>query len=433
MIIVLKREAPPETAQEILDKIASKGLKPLHMPGTERVVLGALGDERVLAELALDSHPMVESLKPILAPYKLVSREMHAHDTVVRLGKLAIGGRGFAVIAGPCAVETESQMRNTARFAKAAGAHGLRAGAYKPRTSPYAFQGHGLEGLKLLRSVGDEFGLPVVTEVLEAADVEVVAQYADALQIGARNMQNFSLLKAVGRAEKPVVLKRGMAAKVEDLLMAAEYLMAEGNGEVILCERGIRTFETATRNTLDLNAIPYIKQRTHLPVLVDPSHGTGVRDFVIPMALAAAACGADGILVEMHEDPAAAWSDGAQSLYPEGFEQLMAALEPIAPRWEGSSVSARRRRGSAKALTRRSTLRRPAGALRRLTDGARAPTPCCSRRSPGPSLILEQAALRIECRGGAVRAAALSAGGRTVLATLERALPTARRHATATS
>jgi 3-deoxy-7-phosphoheptulonate synthase len=329
MIIVLKREATPEVAQEILDRIAAKGLKPLHMPGTERVVLGALGDERVLAELALDGHPMVESLKPILAPYKLVSREMHAHDTVVRLGKTAIGGRGFAVLAGPCAVETESQMRNTARAAKAAGAHGLRAGAYKPRTSPYAFQGHGVEGLKLLRSVGDEFGLPVVTEVLEAADVEVVAQYADALQIGARNMQNFSLLKAVGRAEKPVVLKRGMAAKVEDLLMAAEYLMAEGNGEVILCERGIRTFETATRNTLDLNAIPYIKQRTHLPVLVDPSHGTGVRDFVIPMALAAAACGADGILVEMHEDPAAAWSDGAQSLYPEGFEALMAALKPV--------------------------------------------------------------------------------------------------------
>jgi 3-deoxy-7-phosphoheptulonate synthase len=330
MIIVLKREAPPGTAQEILDKISAKGLKPLHMPGTERVVLGALGDERVLAELALDSHPMVESLKPILAPYKLVSREMHAHDTVVRLGSHAVGGRNFTVIAGPCAVETESQMRNTARAARAAGAHGLRAGAYKPRTSPYAFQGHGLEGLKLLRATGDEFDLPVVTEVLETADVEIVAEYADALQIGARNMQNFALLKAVGRSGRPVVLKRGMAAKVEDLLMAAEYLLAEGNDQVILCERGIRTFETATRNTLDLNAIPYIKQKTHLPVLVDPSHGTGVRDFVIPMALAAAACGADGILVEVHEDPAAAWSDGAQSLYPEQFERLMTQLEPIA-------------------------------------------------------------------------------------------------------
>jgi 3-deoxy-7-phosphoheptulonate synthase len=329
MIIVLKPEASPEIAQELLDRIAAKGLKPLHMPGAERVVLGALGDERVLAELALDSHPMVESLKPILAPYKLVSREMHPHDTIVRLGQVAVGGRGFTVIAGPCAVETESQMRNTARAAKQAGAHGLRAGAYKPRTSPYAFQGHGLEGLKLLRATGDEFGLPVVTEVMETGDVDTVAEYADALQVGARNMQNFSLLKAVGRAGKPVVLKRGMAAKVEDLLLAAEYLLAEGNDQVILCERGIRTFETATRNTLDLNAIPYIKQKTHLPVLVDPSHGTGVRDFVIPMALAAAACGADGILVEVHENPAVAWSDGAQSLYPEGFEQLMAALEPI--------------------------------------------------------------------------------------------------------
>jgi 3-deoxy-7-phosphoheptulonate synthase len=329
MIIVLKPEATPEVAQELLDRIAEKGLKPLHMPGAERVVLGALGDERVLAELALESHPMVESLKPILAPYKLVSREMHPHDTVVRLGKTAIGGRGFTVIAGPCAVETESQMRGTIAATKAAGAHGIRAGAYKPRTSPYAFQGHGVEGLRILRETGDEFDLPVVTEVMETADVEIVAHYADALQIGARNMQNYALLRSVGRSGKPVVLKRGMAAKVEDLLLAAEYLLAEGNEQVVLCERGIRTFETATRNTLDLNAIPYIKQKTHLPVLVDPSHGTGIRDLVIPMALAAAACGADGILVEVHENPAVAWSDGAQSLYPAQFEQLMARLAPI--------------------------------------------------------------------------------------------------------
>jgi 3-deoxy-7-phosphoheptulonate synthase len=300
------------------------------MPGVERVVLGALGDERVLAELALDSHPMVESLKPILAPYKLVSREMHPHDTVVRFGKSAIGGRGFSVIAGPCAVETREQMLNTCTATRAAGAHGIRAGAYKPRTSPYAFQGHGVEGLEILRETGDKLDMPVVTEVMETADVETVAAYADMLQIGARNMQNFSLLKAVGKAGKPVLLKRGMAAKVEDLLLAAEYLLAEGNEQVVLCERGIRTFETATRNTLDLNAIPYIKQKTHLPVLVDPSHGTGVRDFVIPMALAAAACGADGILVEVHENPAVAWSDGAQSLYPAQFERLMEQLAPIA-------------------------------------------------------------------------------------------------------
>src|SRR5579875_2579086 len=240
MIIVLKPEAPAETARELMEKIEAKGLKPLHMPGAERVVLGALGDERLLAELALDSHPMVESLKPILAPYKLVSREMHPHDTIVRFGRNAIGGRGFTVIAGPCAVESREQMRNTAIFAKTAGAHGLRAGAYKPRTSPYAFQGHGLEGLKILREVGDDLDLPVVTEVMETADVDTVAEYADALQIGARNMQNFSLLKAVGKCGKPVLLKRGMSAKVEELLLAAEYLLAAGNEQVMLCERGIR-------------------------------------------------------------------------------------------------------------------------------------------------------------------------------------------------
>jgi 3-deoxy-7-phosphoheptulonate synthase len=329
MIIVLRPEASAETAKELLDRIAAKGLKPLHMPGAERVVLGALGDERVLAELALDNHPMVESLKPILAPYKLVSRELHPHDTVVTLGKAAIGGRGFCVIAGPCAVETPDRLRNTALAAKGAGAHGLRAGAFKPRTSPYSFQGHGEEGLKILRDVGDELGLPIVTEVMETGDVALVARYADALQVGARNMQNYSLLKAVGRTDKPVILKRGMAAKIEDLLLAAEYVLAEGNSQVILCERGIRTFETATRNTLDLNAIPYIKQKTHLPVLVDPSHGTGLRDLVIPMSLAAAACGADGLLVEVHENPAEAWSDGAQSLYPQGFAELMAGLRPV--------------------------------------------------------------------------------------------------------
>jgi 3-deoxy-7-phosphoheptulonate synthase len=329
MIIVLKPEATPEIAQELLKRIEDKGLKPLHMPGVERVVLGALGDERVLAELALESHPMVESLKPILAPYKLVSRELHPHDTIVRLGKAAIGGRGFSVVAGPCAVETLDQMRGSAAAAKAGGAHALRAGAFKPRTSPYAFQGHGEEGLRILRQVGDETGLPVVTEVMETSDVDLVARYADGLQVGARNMQNYSLLKAVGQSGKPVVLKRGMAAKIEDLLLAAEYLLAEGNEQVVLCERGIRTFETATRNTLDLNAIPYIKQKTHLPVVVDPSHGTGIRDLVIPMALAAAACGADGIMVEVHENPAVAWSDGAQSLYPDGFQQLMAQLAPV--------------------------------------------------------------------------------------------------------
>ena len=329
MIIVLKPEASPDHAESILARIAAAGLKPLHMPGSERVVLGALGDERILAELRLEGDPMVESVKPILAPYKLVSRELHPHDTIVRIGGMAIGGPVFQVIAGPCAVETRDQTRNTALAVKAAGASALRAGAYKPRTSPYGFAGHGPSGLKILREIGDELGLPIVTEVMDTADLDLVASHADALQIGARNMQNFSLLRAVGKAGKPVVLKRGMSAKIEELLLAAEYLLAAGNDQVVLVERGIRTFETATRNTLDLNAIPYIKQRTHLPVLVDPSHGTGVRDFIIPMALAAAACGADGLLVEVHEDPAVALSDGAQSLYPEQFEALMAALGPV--------------------------------------------------------------------------------------------------------
>ena len=329
MIIVLKREATQAVADEILQRIEAKGLKSLYMPGSERVVLGALGDERVLAELNLDGHPMVESVKPILSPYKMVSREIHPHDTVVRFGGASIGGVGFAVIAGPCAVETEDRLRASAQAVKAAGAIGLRAGAYKPRSSPYAFQGHGPEGLKTLSAIGDELGLPVVTEVMDTADVEIVAAQADMLQIGARNMQNFALLKAVGKAGKPVLLKRGLAAKVEDLLLAAEYLLAAGNEQVILCERGIRTFETATRNTLDLNAVAYMKQKTHLPVLVDPSHGTGVRDLVIPMSLAAAACGADGILVEVHDNPVEAWSDGAQSLHPHQFETLMASLKPV--------------------------------------------------------------------------------------------------------
>ena len=330
MIIVLKPDAPPDTARELLRQIEEKGLKPLHLPGDERVVLGALGNERVLAELHLESHPMVESVKPILAPYKLVSRELQPEDSVVNFGALAIGGKGFAVIAGPCAIEDEAQLRNSAKAAHAAGARALRAGAYKPRTSPYDFQGLGEDGLKLLREVADELTLPIVTEVMDPGDVDLVATYADALQIGARNMQNFALLRAVGRAGKPVLLKRGMAARIDELLLAAEYLLAEGNDQVVLCERGIRTFETATRNTLDLNAIPYIKRKTHLPVIVDPSHGTGMRDLVIPMALAAAACGADGLLVEVHENPPAALSDGAQSLYPEGFRNLMAALAPVA-------------------------------------------------------------------------------------------------------
>ena len=329
MIIVLKPGASPSAAESILSRISEAGLKPLHMPGSERVVLGALGDERILAGLSLESDPAVESVKPVLAPYKLAGRELHPHDTIVRIGGVAFGGSTFRVIAGPCAVESRDQLRNSAVAVKRSGASALRAGAYKPRTSPYGFSGHGPEGLKILREIGTEAGLPVVTEVMDTADLDLVAQQADALQIGARNMQNFSLLRAVGKSGKPVVLKRGMSAKIEELLLAAEYLLAAGNDQVILCERGIRTFETATRNTLDLNAIPYLKQKSHLPVLVDPSHGTGIRDLVAPMALAAAACGADGILVEVHENPPAALSDGAQSLYPAQFQALMDSLASV--------------------------------------------------------------------------------------------------------
>jgi len=330
MIIVLKPEATRSVAEEILARIGALGLKPLHMPGTERVVLGALGDERILERLHLENHPMVESVQRVLAPYKLVSREMHSHDTLVDLGGVTVGGGSFVVIAGPCAVESRDQMRRTAEAVRGAGAAALRGGAFKPRTSPYAFQGLGREGLELLREAADATGLPCVTEVVEVADVELVERFADAFQCGARNMQNFRLLKALGRSRKPVILKRGMAARIEDLLLAAEYILAEGNPAVILCERGIKTFETATRNTLDLNAVPFIKSRSHLPVIVDPSHGTGLRDLVAPMARAAAACGADGLLIEVHCSPEEALSDGRQSLSPDRFASLMREVAPFA-------------------------------------------------------------------------------------------------------
>ncbi len=330
MIIVLRPGATEQDSREILDHISGLGLRPLFMPGVERTVIGAIGDERVLGSLRLENYPQVEQVTPILTPYKLVSREVHPHDTVVQLGGASIGGDSFAVIAGPCAVESEEQLRDTAQAVRKSGAIALRGGAFKPRTSPYSFQGLGHEGLRILSSVGKEFGLPVVTEVVDAQDVDAVAELADALQIGARNMQNYRLLQAVGRCARPVILKRGMAATIQDLLMAAEYIASEGNPDIILCERGIKTFETATRNTLDLSAVPYIKQKSHLPVLVDPSHGTGIRELVPPMANAAAACGADGILVEVHRDPSHALSDGQQSLDPQQFDSMMQRLRPFA-------------------------------------------------------------------------------------------------------
>jgi 3-deoxy-7-phosphoheptulonate synthase len=329
MIIVLKPYATKADADEILNQIAALGLKPLYMPGVERTVLGAIGDERVLGKLHIENHPLVERITPILTPYKLVSREMHPADSIVEIDGVPVGGKRFIVIAGPCAVESREQMLTTAQAVKEAGAHCLRGGAYKPRSSPYSFQGLGLEGLQILHDVSEIVGPPAVTEVVEGEDVAVVEQYAAAFQIGARNMQNFRMLKKLGQSRKPVILKRGMAALVDDLLLAAEYIVSEGNPHVILCERGIRTFETATRNTLDLNAIPYIKQHSHLPIIVDPSHGTGVRDYVAPMAKAAVACGADGIMVEVHYNPRIALSDGHQSLDPDQFARLMLELRPF--------------------------------------------------------------------------------------------------------
>jgi len=330
MIIVLKPGVREAQAREILARISAQGLKPLYLPGTERTVLGAIGDERVLAKLHLEADPLVESVTAILTPYKLVSRDMHPHDSIVSLGHgVSVGGAGFVVIAGPCAIESEEQLSTTAQLVKASGATVLRGGAFKPRTSPYSFRGLGREGLRLLALVAKTQGMPSVTEVIDAGDVDLVAEFADVLQVGARNMQNFSLLTALGGIKKPVILKRGMAAKLEDLLLAAEYVVSEGNPNVILCERGIRTFETAMRHTLDLAAVPFLKQRSHLPVLVDPSHGTGIRELVAPMSRAAAACGADGIMVEVHPNPAVALSDGKQSLEPEQFATLMRQLELV--------------------------------------------------------------------------------------------------------
>ncbi len=323
MIIILKKSASREDAESLMAIIKEQGLEPLHMPGSERTVLGALGDERVLATLSLEAHPFVDRVLPILSPYKRASRELQTHDTQVSVKGVPIGPGHITVIAGPCAVESEEQIIEAARQVKAAGGQILRGGAYKPRTSPYSFQGLEEEGLRLLSLASEETGLPVVTEITDVHDIDKVAAHADMFQVGARNMQNFRLLKELGRSGKPVLLKRGMSATYNDFLMSAEYVLAEGNPDLVLCERGIRTFESGTRNTLDLNAVPYLKERTHLPVIVDPSHGTGIRDMVLPMAKAAVAAGADGLMIEMHPRPDQALSDGQQSLFPEQFAKLM--------------------------------------------------------------------------------------------------------------
>lgn len=330
MIIVLKPHATEQDAREILDKIASLGLKPLYMPGVERTVLGALGDERVLSQLHLDAYPMVDEIKPVLSPYKLVSRELQAHDSIISIGKQKVGGNQFSIIAGPCSVESEEQLFGVSEMLQQQGITMLRGGAFKPRTSPYSFQGLGEEGLKLLKQAREKYDMAIVSEIIDPNDAELMHDYVDCYQIGARNMQNFRLLEAVGKqTDKAVLLKRGMSATIEELLLAAEYIINAGNPNVILCERGIRTFETATRNTLDLNAVALLKEKSHLPVLVDPSHGTGVKSLINPLSRAAVAVGADGIIVETHLNPKEALSDGHQALTSDDFKTLMADISPF--------------------------------------------------------------------------------------------------------
>jgi 3-deoxy-7-phosphoheptulonate synthase len=332
MIIVMKAGATPAEIEAAIAEIERLGYRAHPMYGVERTVIGAIGDERGKAALqALDSLPGVEAAVPILKPFKLASREVKREPSEIALGGgVTIGGKSIVVMAGPCSVESESQILDTAAAVKSAGARVLRGGAFKPRTSPYSFQGMEVEGLELLAKAREATGLPVVTEVLDPHDVDVVAEHADVLQVGARNVQNFALLKRLGKTRKPVLLKRGMSTTLEEFLMAAEYILSQGNRDVVLCERGIRTFETATRNTLDLAAVPVLKEWTHLPVVVDPSHGTGHWQYVTPMAYAAIAAGADGLMIEVHPDPAHALSDGAQSLRPERFRALMDGVRKFA-------------------------------------------------------------------------------------------------------
>jgi len=330
MIIVMKGSIPKEQVHDVIRTIEELGYQPHVIWGTQRTVIGAVGDERGKARLqSLEVMPGVESVVPILQPFKLASREFKAASSIVKVGGAEFGGARLPVIAGPCSVESEEMVMQLALLAKEAGASILRGGAFKPRTSPYAFQGMGKEGLRLLAQARDATGLGVVTEVLKPEDVDLIAEYADMLQIGARNMQNFALLKRVGEVKKPVLLKRGISSTIQEFLMAAEYVLSEGNYGVVLCERGIRTFETATRFTLDLNAVPVIKKLSHLPVIVDPSHGTGHWEYVAPMAKAAIACGADGLMIEVHMRPEVAFSDGIQSLKPAAFRQLMQEVTPF--------------------------------------------------------------------------------------------------------
>jgi 3-deoxy-7-phosphoheptulonate synthase len=331
MIIVLRPDATEANVSHILEKADKLGLKANVSRGTERTIIGLIGPEDKLQVMPLEVFPGVEKVMPVLAPYKLVSREIKKEGSVVKIKDgVTIGGKKILVMAGPCAIEGYDMLLSIAKKVKASGGMALRAGAFKPRTSPYDFQGLGEEGLKMLLAVGKETGLATVTEVMDPRDVDLVCRYADVLQVGARNMQNFSLLKELGKARKPVLLKRGISSTIKEWLMSAEYIMANGNHDVIMCERGIRTFETETRNTLDINAVPVVKLKSHLPIVVDPSHGTGRSALVGSMAKAGVAAGADGLIIEVHDNPEEAWSDGEQSLRPEKFDELMQELALVA-------------------------------------------------------------------------------------------------------
>lgn len=329
-MIIVMASRNQEDIDHVVHRVEELGYKAHIIVGVERTVIAAVGDERGKHRLqSLEALPHVESVVPILKPFKLAGREVRHEDSVLALGDVRIGGGHFCVFAGPCAVESREQIMEAARLVKEAGAHVLRGGAFKPRTSPYSFQGLEEKGLVFLEEAGKAFGMPTVTEVMTVEQLPIVEKYADILQIGARNMQNYGLLKAVGKSKRPVFLKRGMASTISELLMSAEYIISEGNPNVILCERGIRTFETETRNTLDIQAVPVLKRYTHLPIVIDPSHSTGHWDLVPSMAKAAVAAGADGLMIEVHPNPAEAVSDGQQSLKPDRFSELMKELKPI--------------------------------------------------------------------------------------------------------
>jgi len=330
MVVVMEERASEEQIQDVISQLLEMGFDIHRSTGALRTVIGAVGGTQGDPRL-LELKPGVHEVLRISEPYKLASRTFKPETTVITIDDLRIGGDEVVVMAGPCSAETEEQVEASAAAVKRAGAKVLRGGAYKPRSSPYSFQGLGEEGLRMLRGAADRHGLKLVSEIMDLSQLDTIQKYADILQVGARNMQNFSLLKELGRARTPVLLKRGISATIEEWLLSAEYVLAGGNMQVMLCERGIRTFESYTRNTLDISAIPVVQQLSHLPVLVDPSHGTGRRDKVAPMARAAVAAGADGLLIEVHHDPDHAMSDGAQSLFPSQFDRLMAELRIIAP------------------------------------------------------------------------------------------------------